>query len=89
MQGKQVVKRRVVKKAFYSDEEDESDEEVMDVMAAPEAGSVFTGGEQDTEGDLDPDHRLALKSSLPLLKSRNSGVVLAVVSLHFYCGTQV
>ncbi|KAM3576770.1 hypothetical protein VYU27_001364 [Nannochloropsis oceanica] len=38
--------------------------------------------------DLDPDHRLLLRSSLPLLKSRNCGVVLAVATLHYYCGTQ-
>jgi AP-3 complex subunit beta len=54
----------------------------------PDLGSVFTGPDADTEGDLDPDHRLVLKSSLPLLKSRNSGVVLAVCTLHYYCGTQ-
>ena len=54
----------------------------------PELGSVFTGAQADSEGDLDPDHRLILKSSLPLLKSRNSGVVLAVCALHYYCGTQ-
>jgi hypothetical protein len=37
---------------------------------------------------LDPDHRLLLRSSLPLLKSRNCGVVLAVCTLHYYCGSQ-
>jgi AP-3 complex subunit beta len=86
------VKRRVVKKAFYSDEEDESDEEDVQVGNAhdrPELGSVFTGADAETEGDLDPDHRLALRSSLPLLKSRNSGVVLGVCALHYYCGPQV
>ena len=85
------VKRRVVKKAFYSDEEDESDEEDVQVGNAsdrPELGSVFTGADAETEGDLDPDHRLALRSSLPLLKSRNSGVVLGVCALHYYCGPQ-
>jgi AP-3 complex subunit beta len=35
---------------------------------------------------LDEDHRLLLRSTLPLLKSRNSAVVLAVCSLHYYCG---
>ena len=35
---------------------------------------------------LDPDHRLALKSSQPLLKSRNAGVVLGVCSLHYTSG---
>lgn len=87
--------RRVVRKAFYSDEEDESDEETVEIpdttvmtTTKAELGSVFTGGDADSEGDLDPDHRLVLKSSLPLLKSRNSGVVLAVCTLHYYCGTQ-
>jgi AP-3 complex subunit beta len=82
------IKRRVVKKAFYSDEEDESDEEDVEVGNKPEIGSIFTGAEGDSEGDLDPDHRLALRSSLPLLKSRNSGVVLGVCALHYYCGSQ-
>lgn len=83
------IKRRVVKKAFYSDEEDESDEEEVEVDTRAETGSVFTtAGAADTEGDIDPDHRLLLRSSLPLLKSRNSGVVLAVCALHYYCGSQ-
>ncbi|KAF0752598.1 hypothetical protein AaE_005977, partial [Aphanomyces astaci] len=58
----------------------------------PSIGSVFRsndvasgigGGEE-----LDEDHRLLLRSSIPLLKSRNSAVVLAVSTLHYYCGTQ-
>ncbi|TYZ58674.1 hypothetical protein PybrP1_003820 [[Pythium] brassicae (nom. inval.)] len=57
----------------------------------PSVGSVFRsdalasgigGGEE-----LDEDHRLLLRSSIPLLKSRNSAVVLAVATLHYYCGT--
>jgi hypothetical protein len=36
--------------------------------------------------ELDPDHQLLLMSSMPLLKSRNAGVTLAVCSLHYYCG---
>jgi AP-3 complex subunit beta len=95
------VRRRVVKKAFYSDEEDESDDEIVMLPAAAtsgtsgesnlkvaEKGSVFIGADADIEGDLDPDHRLLLKSSLPLLKSRNAGVVLGVASLHYYCGSR-
>ncbi|EGZ18906.1 hypothetical protein PHYSODRAFT_332637 [Phytophthora sojae] len=59
--------------------------------ALPSIGSVFRsdalasgigGGEE-----LDEDHRLLLRSSIPLLKSRNSAVVLAVATLHYYCGT--
>ena len=33
---------------------------------------------------LDPDHRLLLRATIPLLQSRNSGVVVAVASLHFH-----
>ncbi|DAZ96254.1 TPA: hypothetical protein N0F65_012557 [Lagenidium giganteum] len=60
--------------------------------AVPSIGSVFrsdalasgiSGGEE-----LDEDHRLLLRSSIPLLKSRNSAVVLAVATLHYYCGMQ-
>jgi AP-3 complex subunit beta len=40
----------------------------------------------DEDDELHEDHRLFLRSSLPLLKSRNSGVVLSVCSLHYYCG---
>ena len=124
------VKRRVVKKAFYSDEEDESDEEEVyeDGPTVPAGGrrsvlglgagggggtfggvagagggfggSPFGGGavgggvrggggplaDDAEDSDLNPDHRLILRSSIPLLKSRNAAVVLAVCSLHYYCG---
>jgi hypothetical protein len=36
--------------------------------------------------DLDEDHKLLLRCVLPLLKSRNSGVVLAVASIYQYLG---
>ena len=42
--------------------------------------------DDEEDSDLDEDHRLLLQSSLPLLRSRNSAVVLAVCSLHYYCG---
>ena len=126
---KQKIKRRVVKKGFYSDEEDESVEEEVDdpyysiissgniarslrespVMGSPSGGAnklffrddanapLHGNGEQngsasaiaiddDEDGDLDEDHKLLLHSSLPLLKSRNSAVVLAACSLHYHCG---
>jgi hypothetical protein len=129
----QKVKRRVVRKAFYSDEEDESEEDdvgsyypitggniaaamrdhSVDASPNPSPLAAFTGkksfgfrddsnarntsGEggglsaaldldDDEDSDLDEDHRLLLQSSLPLLRSRNSAVVLAVCSLHYYCG---
>lgn len=40
----------------------------------------------DEDSDLDEDHKLLLQSSMPLLKSRNSAVVLAACSLHYHCG---
>jgi len=126
---KQKVKRRVVRQAFYSDEEDESSEEEVDpyypitggnvselsrdnpvlatdsgkpggsrfgfrddVDAVKDTYSTSNGGvsttdlDADEDGDLDEDHKLLLQSSLPLLKSRNSAVVLAVCSLQYYCG---
>jgi hypothetical protein len=121
----QKVKRRVVTKGFYSDEEDGSAEEEVyvlpgasnpvstasamrqrNIMGLPSiSGGGFSdnidshdsrpiGSEinnMDGSGDddmkhLDPDHQLLLTSSMPLLKSRNAGVVLSVCSLHYYCG---
>ena len=83
-----VISRRVVKKAFYSDEEDHSEEETI-VVPDKDNKLEYNVFSSTTESDdhLDPDHQLVLKSSLPLLKSRNSGVVLAVCTLHYYCGT--
>eukprot|EP00026_Physarum_polycephalum_P001606 Phypoly_transcript_01608.p1 GENE.Phypoly_transcript_01608~~Phypoly_transcript_01608.p1 ORF type:complete len:1062 (+),score=136.00 Phypoly_transcript_01608:71-3256(+) len=58
-------------KSFYgSDDEDEPGGRGKDDLASlPE---------------LDPDHRLLLKSAQPLLQSRNHGVVMAVASLYYY-----
>jgi len=52
------------------EEEDESEEESED--------------DGFNESEVDPDLRLLLNSSLPLLKSRNTGVVLAVANLYYY-----
>lgn len=102
--GPRKIKRRVVKKGFYSDEEDGSTEEEVYAaslsgtslpvatamrersLATPQ-GSTPNAGPNDLEDEhLDDDHRLLLRTTLPLLKSRNTGVVLAVCSLHYYCG---
>mmetsp|Transcript_19038 Transcript_19038/g.27963 ORF Transcript_19038/g.27963 Transcript_19038/m.27963 type:complete len:1413 (+) Transcript_19038:197-4435(+) len=110
------IKRRVVKKAFYSDEEDESEEEEVyashplgakvpvagamrqrsvlgfgvsgnNVMGGGLAGqSAMDNQGDDEDEDLHEDHKLLLRSSLSLLMSRNAAVVLAVCSLHYYCG---
>lgn len=94
--GPKVVTRRVVQKGFYSDEEDESVEEEVQVVETPlnntrnilglpgVAQHVNKDAEEDM--DLDEDHRLLLQSAMPLLKSRNAGVVLQVCSLLYYCG---
>jgi len=100
----QKVKRRVVKKGFYSDEEDESTEEEMYPNGPSVAGVMrqrnimgISGNnmgipvsaindEADEDGELNEDHRLLLRSAMPLLKSRNAGVVLSVCSLQYYCG---
>ena len=91
-------KRRVVKKAFYSDEEDTSAEEddeptptnpvggrnILGLPGMPTVAINMMNADED--GELDEDHKLLLQSSMPLMKSRNAGVVLAVCSLHYYCG---
>lgn len=102
---KEMFPKRKVKRGFYSDEDEGSDDSDAGRSASqqspfllggkrealPSIGSVFRsdalasgigGGEE-----LDEDHRLLLRSSIPLLKSRNSAVVLAVSTLHYYCGT--
>lgn len=99
------MKRTVVRKAFYSDEEDVIDEEDVDMEASSftpsylsnagygkpsstgSAPSMVIGG-ADVDGDMEPDHRLALKSAYPLLRSRNAGVVLGVCNLQNSCGSQ-
>ncbi|KAI8972988.1 adaptin N terminal region-domain-containing protein [Pilobolus umbonatus] len=59
-------------RAFYSDDDsDESDQEEDEQI-------------MDDTVELDVDHELLLKSCLPLLQSRNSGVILAVAKLYFY-----
>ncbi len=95
---KRIMRRRVVHKAFYSDEEDESTEEEYEERvpyaasiepgnSCPQGGSSLPSeiGSSDLQNDLDPDLSLLLNSSLPLLKSRNAGVVLGVCVLHYYC----
>ena len=46
-----------------------------------------SGNSREEEYDLlEEDHALLLTCSLPLFKSRNAAVVMAVASLHYYCG---
>jgi len=66
-------KKKKKKKAFYSDSDSSSSSD-----------SDSSDDEGEPEDDLDPDHALILSSSLPLLRSRNAGVVVAVVTLYHY-----
>eukprot|EP00817_Percolomonadidae_sp_ATCC50343_P003447 CAMPEP_0117426374 /NCGR_PEP_ID=MMETSP0758-20121206/6510_1 /TAXON_ID=63605 /ORGANISM="Percolomonas cosmopolitus, Strain AE-1 (ATCC 50343)" /LENGTH=735 /DNA_ID=CAMNT_0005211523 /DNA_START=144 /DNA_END=2351 /DNA_ORIENTATION=+ len=67
-------------KKFYSDDEDsdfnvtseDEDEEKKDDLANPMVS------------EIDPDHRFLLRSTLPLLKTNNNSVVLAVASLYYH-----
>jgi AP-3 complex subunit beta len=59
-------------KAFYGSDDDD------------EGSSQGGKGDLVSLPDLDPDHRLLLKSAQPLLQSRNNGVVMAVASLYYY-----
>jgi len=60
--------KKPAEKDFYGSD-DEDGKERNDLASLPE---------------LDPDHRLLLKSAQPLLQSRNNGVVMAVASLYYY-----
>lgn len=97
---KEVESSKKSKKGFYADEGSGSEDESKPRRnkqapfmlgkrdALPSVGSVFSNSFANSIGDeLEEDHRLVLRSSIPLLKSRNSAVVLAVATLHYYCGT--
>jgi AP-3 complex subunit beta len=62
------------KPASTEGESDESSDDEEDAFA-----SIASA-----EASMDPDHRLLLRSALPLLQSRNAGVVLAVATLYHY-----
>jgi AP-3 complex subunit beta len=70
------MKSREERNKKSSRTEGESDESSDD-----EDDDVFAST---NEASLDPDHRLLLKSALPLLQSRNTGVVMAVATLYHY-----
>lgn len=59
-------------KEFYENSEEEEEEEEPDTEAQ---GSVYK---------MDPDHRLLLRSTRPLLQSRNASVVMATAQLYWH-----
>lgn len=79
---------QVEKKRFYADLNTSQLVPKSSPFYLDSANSVAnTMVEAVESGQLNEDHRLLLRTSLPLLKSRNSAVVLQVASLHYYCGT--
>eukprot|EP01132_Coremiostelium_polycephalum_P011829 gene11829-14469_t len=62
--------------SFYSDSEDDDETDKRSVSHSIDSLEAE---------EIDADHRLLLKSALPLLQSRNNSVVMAVASLYFYC----
>lgn len=70
------ISQITAKTTFYSDSSDNS--------SAEEESHSEQEQDDDAEVELDEDHSLLLKSCLPLLQSRNSGVVLAVARIYFH-----
>ncbi|KAF3688528.1 AP-3 complex subunit beta-2 [Channa argus] len=66
-------------KTFYgSDEDEDEDEEEKEKKAEPAAMA------KRKPYVMDPDHRLLLRNTKPLLQSRNAAVVMAVAQLYFH-----
>ncbi|XP_038640191.1 AP-3 complex subunit beta-2 isoform X2 [Scyliorhinus canicula] len=61
-------------KAFYGSDDEDSKPEEMDTAVLPKRKPYV----------MDPDHRLLLRNTKPLLQSRNAAVVMAVAQLYFH-----
>ncbi|XP_072348702.1 AP-3 complex subunit beta-2 [Scyliorhinus torazame] len=61
-------------KTFYGSDDEESKQEEMDTALLPKRKPYV----------MDPDHRLLLRNTKPLLQSRNAAVVMAVAQLYFH-----
>ncbi|XP_048015089.1 AP-3 complex subunit beta-2 isoform X4 [Megalobrama amblycephala] len=62
-------------KAFYASDDEEEDEDKKAEAAALPKRKPYV---------MDPDHRLLLRNTKPLLQSRNAAVVMAVAQLYFH-----
>ncbi|XP_067357002.1 AP-3 complex subunit beta-2 isoform X13 [Channa argus] len=62
-------------KTFYGSDEDEEEKEKKAEPAAMAKRKPYV---------MDPDHRLLLRNTKPLLQSRNAAVVMAVAQLYFH-----
>ena len=79
--------KKVKKGGFYSDSEEEDKDSDSDAGSDSEEDSDDDGagnGEEEeyVVAQLPEDHELVLRTSLPLLRSRNAAVVLGVAALH-------
>ncbi|XP_074533377.1 AP-3 complex subunit beta-2 isoform X6 [Halichoeres trimaculatus] len=71
-------------KTFYgSDEDEDEDEEEKEKKAEAQALA------KRKPYVMDPDHRLLLRNTKPLLQSRNAAVVMAVAQLYFHLAPKV
>ncbi|XP_078286079.1 AP-3 complex subunit beta-2 isoform X2 [Rhinoraja longicauda] len=61
-------------KGFYGSDEEDSKQEEVDAAVLPKRKPYV----------MDPDHRLLLRNTKPLLQSRNAAVVMAVAQLYFH-----
>ncbi|CAM4734004.1 unnamed protein product [Leuciscus chuanchicus] len=62
-------------RAFYASDDDDEDEDKKAEAAALPKRKPYV---------MDPDHRLLLRNTKPLLQSRNAAVVMAVAQLYFH-----
>ncbi|XP_078112789.1 AP-3 complex subunit beta-2 isoform X4 [Sander vitreus] len=67
-------------KTFYGSDEDEDEEEDEEKDKKAEAPAMA----KRKPYVMDPDHRLLLRNTKPLLQSRNAAVVMAVAQLYFH-----
>ncbi|XP_031725259.1 AP-3 complex subunit beta-2 isoform X10 [Anarrhichthys ocellatus] len=71
-------------KTFYGSDEDEDDEDEEEKDKKAEATMA-----KRKPYVMDPDHRLLLRNTKPLLQSRNAAVVMAVAQLYFHLAPKV
>ncbi|XP_077373679.1 AP-3 complex subunit beta-2 isoform X19 [Festucalex cinctus] len=67
-------------KAFYASDGNDDDEDEEDKEKKAEAAALA----KRKPYVMDPDHRLLLRNTKPLLQSRNAAVVMAVAQLYFH-----
>ena len=70
---------------FYSDSSDSASDDGSGDGDGDAESDAAASAKAAEAVPMDPDHRLLLRSALPLLHSRNPGVVMAVAQLYNYC----